>query len=169
MADIQIREITGTGIVPLTFRLRYAVWRDEAELTPNVRAQELITDEHDEHARHWAAFDDGEIVASARMCIHKAQDDTPDAFIFCREQIPAPVGTLNRLVVGRNWRNQGIAARFDACRIQAARNGNAKCLLVSVSGRRIAALQNCGFKLTECWGTSPFVPPFKLRGMILIL
>jgi GNAT superfamily N-acetyltransferase len=169
MADVQVREITGTEHVPLTFRLRYDVWSEVTEVKLEFQVQRLIRDQHDEHARHWAAFDGGEIVASARMCIHERQTDAPDAVVFRRERLPEPVGTINRLVVHREWRNLGIASQFDACRIQAARDNHAKCLVVSTSGRRIAALQTEGFRLTDYWGTSPFVPPLALRGMILML
>jgi predicted GNAT family N-acyltransferase len=157
MPDVQVREITGTKYVPLTFRLRYEVWSEVMHVKPEFRAQRLINDEHDEHAQHWAAFDGDNVVASARMCIHEKQHDTPDAFIFCQTHLPAPVATINRLVVHRKWRGRGISQQFDACRIQAARNGNARCLLASASGTRIASLQRSGFKLTEYSGTSPYV------------
>jgi hypothetical protein len=33
MAYIQIREITASEVVPLTYRLRFDVWSDETQLT----------------------------------------------------------------------------------------------------------------------------------------
>jgi hypothetical protein len=169
MADVQVREITGTEHVPLTFRLRYDVWSEVLEVKPEFHAQRLISDEHDEHAQHWAAFDGDTVVASARMCIHEKQEDTPDGCIFRETHLPTPIATINRLIVHRNWRGRGISRQFDAYRIQSARNGKARCLLASASGTRIVSLQRSGFKLTECSGTSPYVPPLLLRGLIMML
>jgi len=167
MDDVQIREITGSELVPLTFRLRFEVWREEAELTNEVQAQGQITDAHDGHARHWAAFDGEEIVAAARMCIHTLQEESPDAPMFRGTQLPAPIATINRLVVTKRWRRLGVARQLDLCRIQAARENGAACVVLSAFDWRINSLQALGFKLTEFrWG-----PPFAYRltscGMIL--
>jgi Acetyltransferase (GNAT) domain len=93
MADIQVREITGTDLVPTTFRLRYEVWSAETKLLPSIQNKRLITDEHDAHAGHWAAFEGNEIVAAARMCIHDEQEESPDAPAFSKIRLPAPVST----------------------------------------------------------------------------
>ena len=170
LADIQIREITDSCHVALTFRLRYDVWCEIAVVKSEFRELRVISDKHDEHARHWAAFDGDDIVASARMCVHDVQADCPDAEIFCHEQLPTPVGTINRLVVQEKWRNLGIASQLDGRRIQAARDDRAKCLVVSTSGRRLEALQNCGFRLSDCYGPCSFAPSLTpRRGLILML
>ena len=57
MTKIQVREITGTDLVPLTFRLRYEVYSEETTLNSQSRLQGMMTDSHDKHARHWAAFE----------------------------------------------------------------------------------------------------------------
>ena len=94
----------------------------------------------------------------------------PDADIFCRQQLPVPVGTINRLVVQQKWRNLGIASQLDVRRIQAARDDRAQCLVVSTSGRRLDALQNYGFRLSDCYGPCSFAPSLTLRrGLILML
>jgi predicted GNAT family N-acyltransferase len=170
MGDVQIREITGTELVRLTFPLRYAVWQDEAELTSSVRAQELITDEHDEHARHWAAFDGREMLAAARMCIHGVQEESPDAPMFHDRNLPSPIATINRLVVRKTCRGLGIARQLDLCRIQAAREGGAACVVISAFDWRIKSVQALGFHLTECrWDGSPFAERLTTSGMILYL
>ena len=169
MTEVQVREITGTKYVPLTFPLRYEVWRHEAELTASVRAQELITDEHDEHARHWAAFDDGKMVAAARMCIHEMQEESPDAPMFNDTQLLFPVATINRLVVDKRWRRLGLARQLDLRRIQAAREGGAACVVSSAFDWRIKSLQTLQFRLTDFrWGP-PFAHGLTSSGMILIL
>ena len=168
LSDVQIREITGTDHVPLAFPLRYEVWKDEADLTATVRTQKLITDEHDEHARHWAAFDDGEMVASARMCIHRMQDETPDAATFKEIVLPSPIATINRLVVKKGWRHAGLARQFDLLRVEAAREGSAACVVGTAFDWRIASLHSCGFKLTQYQWTMPYMESLMGRGMILI-
>ena len=170
MGDVQICEITGTDLVPLTFCLRYAVWNDETELTADVRAQKLITDEHDAHARHWAAFDGTEMVAAARMCIHRMQDESPDAPMFHERQLPSPIATINRLVVHKTCRGLGIARQLDLCRIQTARESGAACVVISAFDWRIKSVQALGFQLTECrWDGSPFAESLTTSGMILVL
>jgi GNAT superfamily N-acetyltransferase len=169
LADVQIREITGTDKVPLTFRLRYAVWNDEAELTADVRAQKLITDDHDRHARHRAAFDGEEIVAAARMCVHKVQEDSPDARAFSKIRLAMPVATINRLVVAPRARRLGIAKQLDECRISAAKHEGAKCVVGTAAPARIDALETLGFRLTgEQWVQSYCVSP-AMHAMVLML
>lgn len=108
-------------------------------------------------------------MASARMCVHDVQADCPDADIFCGQQLPVPIGTINRLVVQRKWRKLGVASELDGCRIQAARDDRAKCLVVSTSGRRLDALQTFGFRLTDCYGPCSFAPSLTLRrGLVLM-
>jgi hypothetical protein len=168
LGDVRIREITGTEFFPLAFPLRYEVWKDEAELTATVRTQKVITDEHDEHARHWAAFDACETVASARMCIHRVQDETPDAATFKEIVLPAPIATINRLVVKKEWRHAGLARQFDVRRVEAAREASAACAVGTAFDWRVASLQACGFELTEYRWTMPYMEFLLGRGMILI-
>ena len=169
MTNVQVREITGTQYVPLTFHLRFQVWSDEAELTASVRAQALITDEHDEHARHWAAFVDCKMVAAARMCIHELQEETPDAEAFKAMKLRVPIATINRLVVKRQWRKCGIARQFDTQRIEAAREGRAACVVGTAFDWRVASLQRYGFTPTEYRWTMPYLESLTARAMVLIL
>jgi hypothetical protein len=67
---LQVQEITGTDLVPLSYALRYSVWSKEVQLAERVQKEGLIHDEHDSHARHWGVLSDtGALVASARMCV----------------------------------------------------------------------------------------------------
>ena|ERR1700733_3395643 len=169
MANVQVREITGTEHVARTFRLRYEVWKDEAELTASVRAQEQITDEHDEHARHWAAFDGDNIVAAACICCHNNQQEIPDSRVFRQMQLPTPVASFNRLVVKKQWRRQGIGNQLDILRIQAGREWNAVCVVVTSPSERIPSLQIRGFKLTELQFTPWFAETLLASGLVLTL
>jgi len=142
-------EITGSEFVARTLRLRYEVWSKEATLRPDVVAQGLITDWHDAHARHWAVFDGDSIVAAARMCVHGRQEETPDYPPFSRIRLPAPVATINRLVVHPTARNHGLASKLDERRITAAREDGAKCVVGTAARSRIAPLERLGFRLIE--------------------
>src|SRR5258708_11425513 len=115
-----LREITNTDWVAKTLRLRFEVWRQETKLRPHVLQQGLISDLHDEHARHWAVFCGDEMVASARMCIHHSQADTPDAPAFSHICLPPPVATLNRLVVHSSARKIGLGSNLFQRRAEAA-------------------------------------------------
>ena len=161
MGEIEIREITGTGLVPQTFRLRYEIYSEDTTPSVQSRALGMMTDLHDDHARHWAAFDGDTLVASARMCIHNLQEEIPDELNFQEVELPTPIATINRLVVKRNWRTRGLARQFDLCRIQAARASHAACVVGSAFEWRIAPLQECGFTLIDDRWTT--------RGMILTL
>jgi predicted GNAT family N-acyltransferase len=159
MTDNQVREITGTDLVTLTFRLRYEVYSEETTLSTQCRQQRMITDSHDEHARHWAAFEGDMLVASGRMCIHNVQEEIPDELNFQEIELPTPIATINRLVVRKNWRKLGLARQLDLCRVQAARENSAACVVVSAFDWRIGPLHECGFKLVDNRWTT--------RGMIL--
>lgn len=146
--NLQLCEITGSIIVPRTFRLRYEVWnQEETELRSDIHAQGLITDGHDAHARHWAVFDGERIVAAARMCIHPHQDETPDFPAFSQVRLVTPVVTINRLVVHHLARKLGLASKLDKCRVDAARKDGAKCVVGTAVENRIASLEKLGFRL----------------------
>lgn len=146
LSDLLVREITGTGFVPQTFRLRYEIWKDEAALKPEIHARGSITDEHDAHARHWAVLQEERIVAAARMCIHDLQEETPDSPAFSQIRLRSPIATLNRLVVHRSVRRRGLAALLDVCRIGAARRVGAECVVGTAAQARIPSLERLGFR-----------------------
>jgi len=169
MADLQVREITGTDLVPTTFRLRYEVWSAETKLLPHIQKQGLIADAHEAHARHWAVLDGGELMAAARMCIHEVQEESPDASTFSRIRLSTPVATINRLVVRPSVRNVGLAKQLDECRILAARDSGAKCVAVTAAPTRFDALQRLGFRLAGDWIQPSFCESPAMHGMLLML
>jgi len=143
-----LREITGTYWVSRTFSLRFEIWSAEVTLRPEVRAKGIISDEHDAHARHWAAFCGNEMVAAARMCVHTNQEECPDAPAFTEICLPTPVATLNRLVVHPSFRNRGFGSELCHCRIEGAKTDGAKCVVGTYTDQRVASLEKCGLRLT---------------------
>jgi predicted GNAT family N-acyltransferase len=129
----------------------------------------MIADRHDEHARHWAAFIGDEIVAAARMCVHDEQEQSPDASAFSKIRLPAPIATINRLVVVPSARKSGLAEQFDKSRIIAAKSEGAKCIVGTAAPARIEALERLGFRLTgEQWIQSYCESP-AMHAMVLML
>jgi GNAT superfamily N-acetyltransferase len=164
-----VREITNTSWVPRTFGLRFEVWNAETSLLPQVREQEAITDEHDAHARHWAAFRGDEMIASARMCVHRNQEDTPDAPAFSEVCLPVPVATVNRLVVHPSARNRGLGSNLHQYRIEAAIKDGARCVVGTFPGGRIASLERLGFRLTGQQWTPNHAEALIVHAMVLML
>jgi GNAT superfamily N-acetyltransferase len=143
-----LQEITNSDWVAKTFGLRFEVWNQETKLRPHILQQRLISDPHDEHARHWAVFCGNELVAAARMCVHHDQADTPDAPAFCQFRLPQPVATLNRLVVHLSARNIGLGSRLCQCRVEAAKVDGARCVVGTFTDARVASLERLGLRLT---------------------
>jgi GNAT superfamily N-acetyltransferase len=138
-------------------------------LRPKVREQGFITDEHDAHARHWAAFCGDEIVAAARMCIHHSQEDTPDGPAFDRICLPVPVATLNRLVVLPSARNLGLGSRLCRDRIEAAKKEGAMCVVGTCTDSRVASLEGFGFRTTGQHWTPIHAESQVVHAMVLVL
>ncbi len=166
--EFRVEEITGTDLVALTYELRYRVWSGETPLLPHIQKQGLIVDEHEIHARHWAAFEGDQIVAAARMCIHEVQEESPDAPAFSKIRLPTPVATLNRLVVLRSVRKLGLANQLDHCRILAAKSDGAKCVVGTFAPARIAAVEKLGFHLTGEQWTQSYCESPAMHGMVLL-
>ena len=169
LSEFRVEEITGTDLVPTTFRLRYDVWSAETPLLPHVLKHQLITDEHDAHARHWAAFEGNKMVAAARLCIHDAQEESPDAPAFLHIRFPTPIATINRLVVMPAARKRGLALQFDELRLSAAKSAGAKCVVGTAAPVRISALKSLGFHLTGGLWIQPYCESLAMHGMVLML
>ena len=170
MSDILLREIMGTDLVPLTFRLRYEVWSAETKLIPRVKKQGVITDSHDAHARHWVAFDEKEMVGAARMCVHEKQQDVPEGSCYKAIELIGPLASINRLIVARSARNRGIAKKLDLHRIQAAKETGANCTVAGpASDLRIHSLEKLGFLSTPHRCKCTYKKDFWLSVMVMDL
>ena len=162
-----LREITNTGWVAITLSLRFEVWSTETTLRSEIRELGVIADEHDAHARHWAVFCGDEVVAAARMCIHSNQEESPDAGAFTGICLPSPVATLNRLVVHPSARHLGLASRLSACRVEAAKQDGARCVVGTPTRARISSLQKLGFQLTGAEWVPNYAESLITHAMVL--
>lgn len=103
------------------------------------------------------------------MCIHKLQEETPDAEAFKAMKLRVPIATINRLVVKKQWRKSRIARQFDTQKIEAARKGRAACVVGTAFDWRVPSLQRYAFTLTEYRWPMPYMESLTARAMVLIL
>jgi predicted GNAT family N-acyltransferase len=157
--------------VPLSYALRYRVWSSEVQLAENFQKEGLIRDEHDSHARHWGVLSDkGNLVASARMCVHHDLQSISEADFYSQLEVPSPVASINRLVVDQCVRGRKLGSSLDSHRIEAARMMGAACIVVApTDDYRVRALGIAGFSLTSCKCKSIYVDNLWLPVMVLHL
>jgi GNAT superfamily N-acetyltransferase len=103
-------------------------------------------------ARHWVIFDNSTPVAAARLSVHQALDEVPDASIFTgvfAAPPPSPIGSFNRLVVHPAYRGMGLSRPFDRIRLEAAIAQACRSAIVEThSGpKRVAQLNALGFQV----------------------
>jgi len=171
MESFRVEEITGTDLVPLTYALRFRVWSKEVQLPDSFQQQGLICDDHEDHARHWGVLSDtGNLVASARLCVHEREQDIPEADCYSELRLPHPVASINRLVVEQFVQKRGFAQALDGHRIEAARSAGAACIVVApTDDGRVRALRKAGFSLTTSKCKSIYVDNLWLPVMVLYL
>jgi GNAT superfamily N-acetyltransferase len=132
--------------------LRLRCW---AAQTPVELVAEDVLDHYENNARHWVAMADEEIIGAARLTVHDAVEDVPEAVclgdIFAQGAPPTPVGFLSRLVVAPPHRRHGVGRALDEVRIRAAEEAGCRSLLAlvyDVSGEaRVAQLVSQGFQV----------------------
>jgi GNAT superfamily N-acetyltransferase len=166
-----VRELIAASEIQAAQQLRYTVWRSEGVVI-NDTERETIADHHDDHATHWAVFDGDQIVGAARLCFHDKLAEAPDAEMFVRAEIPSPVASMNRLVVLKSYRGQGIGGLLDQMRIQKARKLGARSVViapVNVNSRK-QSLRKLGFQvLSEVTGRAKWSPTVEICACYLIL
>ena len=136
-----LQEITGdAALLAAVYRLRMLAWRTQVALP---EAMTEWTDGFDAVARHWAFLHQGQPVAAGRVSVHGALADIPDAETYegvFTTPPPAPIASLNRLIVHPDWRGLGLPRVLDAVRVQAAEQMGAQCVVGatgSVQGNRV--------------------------------
>jgi GNAT superfamily N-acetyltransferase len=122
MNDLQLVEIAASDAAMLEHigELRVRAWRANATFDPAMRTWR---DEWDRSARHWAVLRGGEPVAAARFSVHTGLQDVPHREHYMSvlaDAPPAPVASLNRLVVDPSARGLGLSKQLDDVRLSAA-------------------------------------------------
>jgi GNAT superfamily N-acetyltransferase len=108
----------------------------------------LLEDGHDQHALHWWVEAEGQVIGSARLCIHPDLRSVPAPHLYSHlpfDFFPVGIGCINRLVVDVRWRGNGLAQVLDNAREDAARIRGCKSMIVvwnpaSHEGRRSALI-----------------------------
>jgi GNAT superfamily N-acetyltransferase len=153
-------------------RLRLRCWADQTpvELTPDD-----VIDHYDRLARHWIAVADDQVIGAARLTIHDAVEEVPEAVCLggvLAQQPPTPIGFLSRLVVAPPCRRAGVGRGLDQIRIRAAQEAGCRSLLAlvfDVSGQaRVAQLLSQGFEVRGR-GRKDTHPKFSVFPVPLVL
>jgi len=135
------------------YRLRVLAFKADGLIPPSLSSSaESWRDEHDEHAIHWVVQREGVVVAAARICIHQALDQVPDAQLFIDTGISAepPIACFNRLVIAPSERGKGVSGKLDSVRIdEAVRLGCKFAVAWTHNPKRIKPVQDLGFRLIE--------------------
>ncbi|MGD1852146.1 MAG: GNAT family N-acetyltransferase [Cyanophyceae cyanobacterium] len=128
-------------------KLRVQVWSNQ--LKDKAFSGEEWRDDHDLHAFHWVVMnEENQLIASARLCIHKNVVDLPD-FEEIQElvrNLPSPIAMMSRLVVSPLYQRSGIARKLDLARLQKAMQTNAQSIILQVPSYRSKAIEKLGFK-----------------------
>jgi len=123
-------------------------------------------DTHDEHADHFACFEDGRIVGAARFCAHKEINSLPDSVLLdqlaSKVAIPSgPIASINRLVVAPECQYRRIAVALDQVRMSSI---DERCISTTVAllsmhngAVRMKMLAKHGFIPVEPWLDHPGV------------
>eukprot|EP01037_Dinobryon_pediforme_P014945 gene14946-15083_t len=103
------------------------------------------------------------------MCVHHRIEDAPDGHLFAGLSMPTPVASINRLVIRRPYRAQGLAARFDEIRIKTAQSNGVKTMIATPlrGQKRIQYLQSVGFEAANNSGIAEWSSNVTIVAMIL--
>ena len=149
MTHLELREIAVTDweMIQRIGELRVRAWRT---VVPQAVEMTVWLDDFDRTARHWAFLRDGEPVAAARLSVHKAIEEVPDPESYTgvfRNPPPAPIASLNRLVVDPAVRGMGLSEKLDLIRLAAAEAMGCKCVVGATAAgeRRVRQMLKWGF------------------------
>jgi predicted GNAT family N-acyltransferase len=159
---MELREFSpvSDGLLQKIGRLRVEAWKTE---TSQAAEMETWVDDFDPSARHWAVFENGVLLASARLTTHSSLAEVPDAESYLgvfRDPPAAPIGSLNRLVVHPSARGRGLSKRLDLIRIEAAEKMGCRSVILSTASgpHRVHQLIGWGFEMAG-YGPRFLKPP----------
>ena len=133
------------------YMARVQAWR---EREPEFPVMSRWSDAHDlsAEAMHWAVFDGDTLAAAARLTVHAALADIPNAEVYAgvmSDDLPGPIGALARLFVLQRYAGRGLSRALDLARIEAARYAGCRCVIgATLDGKaRVREMQEIGFQV----------------------
>jgi len=124
-------------------RFRIDVW--SRIILPNIAGQRFGLDSFDMFAWHVVVADKGRILGSARLIIADSFLDIPDMCSFNPyiKQMHYPVAFMNRLVVGEQYRSNGVGKRLNRKRDELVVLSHAHEVWIEAEkNRHVSLLQN---------------------------
>ena len=151
---LRIEEVDAEAILPQILALRSAALGRSISLTPDLSRWR---DPHDGRASHWCVFHDAELVASARMSVHRSLDELTEGSLFrsLGERARFPLAVMSHYAVYSRYTALQLDQALDAARIERARQLQFSALLtVAENPTRAAALEALGFEATGVSGAA---------------
>jgi GNAT superfamily N-acetyltransferase len=152
MSNFRIQIVSDAKVLAEIGKLRIAAWRETPFFSGSLFLGDSWTDAHDDHAIHWAAYDEAGLVAAARLCVHRRLEEIPDYATFPKDRgiraaTDLPVASMNRLAVLPRARKSGLSMLLDLARIEKANELSAKSILLKPVPVKVKALQELGFRI----------------------
>ena len=162
MYTLEVHKRIGSELLREIGQFRVAVWKAEGATFFNavINKTGVWTDDVDcdPETLHWTIRSGDELIAAARLSIHHDITKVPDFNLFATTLRPAerPVASLNRLVVRKEYRGQGLGTLLDVQRIELARQFDARILTLEAVGRlRAEQLVRLGFTIRAVHAFDP--------------
>ncbi|MBO9572756.1 MAG: hypothetical protein J7497_11210 [Chitinophagaceae bacterium] len=149
--QLTIQEISFSAHWQQILELRESSRRDKDPRLSQQLFPAGMYDEFDDTSMHWGIFDDeNNLIASARLSVHREISELPDRFLFADiwdKELPAPIASLNRLSVATAYRRQGISAQMDTIRLNKAKRIGCRSICGTTHGKRSQKFLEDGFHL----------------------
>jgi GNAT superfamily N-acetyltransferase len=152
---LALAEINSPLLLEQIYSLRILTWQGKVGIPAHTTQW---VDPEDGLARHLAITMRQQIIAAARLSIHATISEVPDpeGYVGVLNELPAPIGSLNRCVVHPDFRHRGLTRILDEARITAGKESGCRCLvLCATDEQRAAAIARLGF---EFRGEGPSMP-----------
>jgi len=158
-----IERVTDSATLRAVFQLRFRAWTHDGV---QVGRGGEWRDPHDDHAMHWVIQEGSELVAAARLCVHRDPLTLPDsADLGGLGHVAVPLASLNRTVVHPDFRGHGYATLLLAARLETARQIGCRSVVAVTAPARVQTFVRLGFverSRSSCRATVP------LPGVVLV-
>lgn len=127
-------------------KLRLEIWKGQGI---DLKKIGHVLDRVDDDAYHIVCFQDHRLVAAGRVSLHQTGQSMPDFNNFSPwiTEDDFPAAFLNRLIVHRQFRGQGIAKEIDKARLKFVADNAINKVFVEATGSRVKWLKTIGFKI----------------------